>query len=52
MLPDVHRDCYLSAAEAQALVLALDRDPCQDAAAAVALLIDTGARKSKPLLAT
>jgi len=48
----VHRDRYLSAAETQALVLALDGDPCQDAAAALALLIVTGARKSEALLAT
>src|SRR5271167_4931717 len=41
-----------TAAETQALVLALDGDPCRDAAAALALLIVTGARKSEALLAT
>jgi len=41
MLREIHRDRYLTAAETQALVLALDGDPCQDAAAALALLIVT-----------
>jgi integrase len=52
MLREVHRDCYLSAAETQALVQALELEPDQDSAAALALLIVTGARKSEVLLAT
>ncbi len=52
MLREVHRDRYLSAAETQALVRALDAEPDHDAAAALALLVVTGARKSEVLLAT
>ncbi len=52
MLREVHRERYLSAAETQALVKALDQETCQDSAAALALLIVTGARKSEVLLAT
>jgi integrase len=52
MLPEVLRDRYLSAAKPRALVTALDLDPCLDAAAALALLIVTGARKSEVLMAT
>jgi len=52
MLREVHRDRYLSAVETQALVKALDLEPCQDSAAALALLIVTGARKREVLLAT
>jgi integrase len=52
MLREVHRDRYLTAAETQALVRALDREPRQDAAAALALLVVTGARKSEVLAAT
>jgi integrase len=48
----VHRERYLSAEETQALVRALDAEACQDAAAALAMLIVTGARKSEVLLAT
>ncbi len=52
LLANSARDRYLSAAETQALVRALDGDPDQDAAAALALLVVTGARKSEVLLAT
>ena len=52
MLPRVHRDKYLTAAETQALVRALDADKDQTAAGALALLIVTGARRSEALLAT
>lgn len=51
MLPEQHRDTYLSATETQALVRALDAEPDQDAAAALMLLILTGARKSEILQA-
>jgi integrase len=52
MLREVHRDRYLTSVETQALVKALDLEPCQDSASALALLIVTGARKSEVLLAT
>lgn len=52
LLREQHRERYLSAAETQALVRALDLEPCQDSAAALALLVVTGARKSEVLLAT
>jgi integrase len=52
MLREVHRERYLSADETQALVRALDHEPDQDSAAALAMLIVTGARKSEVLLAT
>ena len=51
MLRETHRDVYLSARETQALVRALDAEPNQDAAAALMLLIVTGARKSEVLTA-
>jgi integrase len=51
-LREVARDRYLSGEETRALVAALGRSPCQDAAAALALLIVTGARKSEVRLAT
>ncbi|MGC2856211.1 tyrosine-type recombinase/integrase [Novispirillum sp. DQ9] len=51
MLPETHRDVYLSAQETQALVRALDDEPNQDAAAALMLLILTGARKNEILKA-
>ena len=51
MLPEQHRDRFLSAAETQALVRALDADPFQDSASALALLILTGARKQEALRA-
>ncbi|SOD95510.1 tyrosine-type recombinase/integrase [Caenispirillum bisanense] len=49
MLAERHRDVYLSAQETQALVHALDREPDRDAAAALMLLLLTGARKSEVL---
>ena len=52
MLREAHRDRYLTAAQTRALIGALDREPDQDAAAALALLTVTGARKSEVLLAT
>ena len=51
MLPEQHRDRFLTAAETQALVRALDAEPNQDAASALALLILTGARKQEVLRA-
>jgi integrase len=51
MLREVHRDKFLSPAETQALVKALDADKDQTAAAALALLIVTGARRSEAMLA-
>jgi integrase len=51
MLRETHRDVYLTAQETQALVRALDAEPNQDAAAALMLLIVTGARKSEVLTA-
>lgn len=52
MLPERHRDRYLSPAETQALMRALDAadEPCS--AAAIALLALTGARKNEVLRAT
>ncbi len=52
MLREVHRERYLTAEQTRALVGVLDAEPCQDAAAALALLVVTGARKSEVLLAT
>jgi DNA-binding transcriptional ArsR family regulator len=51
MLPEQNRDRFLTAAETQALVRALDAEPNQDAASALALLILTGARKQEALRA-
>jgi integrase len=52
MLRERQRDRYLTADQTQALVRALDASPCQDSAAALALLIVTGARKQEVLKAT
>ena len=52
LLREVHRERYLTPEETRALIRALDAEPCQDAAAALALLVVTGARKSEVLLAT
>ncbi len=52
MLREVHRDKYLSPAETQALMRALDSDKDQIAAAALALLTVTGARRDEIKLAT
>ena len=52
MLAEAHRDRYLSAAETQALMKALDKEPNQVAAAALALLVLTGARKNEVLRAS
>lgn len=51
MLREIHRDKYLTPAETQALVRALDADKDQTAASALALLIVTGARRSEAMLA-
>jgi integrase len=51
MLREVHRDKYLSPTETRALVSALDADKDQTAAAVLALLIVTGARRSEAMLA-
>lgn len=51
MLREVHRDKYLSPAETQALVRALDADQDQTAAAVLVLLVVTGARRSEAMLA-
>ncbi len=52
MLREAHRDRYLTAEQTQALIRALDLEANQDAAAALALLTVTGARRSEVLLAT
>lgn len=52
MLEEVQRDRYLTAAQTQALMQALADEPCQAAAAALALLVVTGARKREVLRAT
>ena len=49
MLREVHRDKYLSPAETQALVRALDADKDQTAASVLALLIVTGARRGEAM---
>lgn len=51
MLAERHRDVYLSGDETQALVRALDAEPNREAAAALMLLIVTGARKNEVLKA-
>jgi integrase len=51
MLREQHRDKFLTPAETQALVRALDAEPIRNAAAALVLLILTGARKSEVLKA-
>lgn len=51
MLAETHRDVYLTAQETQALVRALDAEPDRDAAAAILLLVLTGARKGEVLTA-
>lgn len=51
MLAEQHRDLYLNATETQALVNALDYEPNHGAAAALMLLIVTGARKNEILKA-
>jgi len=49
MLREQHRDKYLSPAETRALVKALDADKDETAAAVLALLIVTGARRGEAL---
>ena len=51
MLAERHRDTYLTAEQTQALIHALDAEPCRHAAAALALLVVTGARKREVLKA-
>jgi integrase len=51
MLREPQRDVYLTPAQTRALIAALDRAHCQDAAAALALLAATGARKQEVLRA-
>jgi integrase len=52
MLREQHRDKYLSPGETRALVQALDADRDETAAAVLALLIVTGARRGEVLNAT
>lgn len=49
MLPEEHRDVYLDKAQMQGLARALDEEPNRDAAAAIFVLMMTGARKSEVL---
>jgi integrase len=49
MLPERQRDRYLTPEQTRALVAALDREPSRDAAAALVLLVLTGARKRELL---
>lgn len=49
MLPETYRDLYLTPVQVQALLRALDRDVDQGAAAAIALLLFTGARSGEIL---
>jgi integrase len=49
LLPETHRDRYLTMEQTQALMRALDAEPCHAAAAALALLVVTGARKREVL---
>ncbi len=51
MLPERHRDRFLTPEQARAFVRALDGDPWRDAANALALLLFTGARKQEVLTA-
>jgi len=51
MLAEQQRDRYLTARQTQALMHALDAEPCQHAAAVLALLVVTGARKQEVLKA-
>ena len=51
MLPEAGRDRYLTAEQTQALMHALDAAPRRHAAAALALLVVTGARKQEVLKA-
>jgi integrase len=51
MLPEQHRDKFLTATETLALVRALDDEPCREAALALALLILIGAKKQEVLRA-
>ncbi len=51
MLRERQRDHYLSAVETQALLAALDASPSRSAAAALALLVVSGARKQEVLRA-
>jgi len=51
VLAEQDRDRYLSPGQTRALVQALDADPCQDSASALALLVLTGARKQEVLRA-
>jgi integrase len=51
MLPEAGRDRYLTAEQTQALMHALDAEPRRHAAAALALLVVTGARKQEVLKA-
>ncbi len=51
MLPERHRDKFLTPEQARAFVRALDADPWRDAANALALLLFTGARKHEVLSA-
>ncbi|HEY1857323.1 site-specific integrase [Acidocella sp.] len=52
MVREVHRDKYLTADQTQALMRALDLERDKGAAAALALLTVTGARRSEIMLAT
>jgi integrase len=52
MLREIARDRYLSPEQTRALIAALDRAHCQDAAAALVLLAATGARKQEILRST
>jgi len=49
MLRETGRDVYLDAVQIQAMFRVLADDPCQDSAAALALLAVTGARKNEVL---
>ena len=51
MLPERHRDRFLTPEQARAFVRALDEDPWRDAANALAVLLFTGARKQEVLTA-
>ncbi|CAH2603722.1 conserved protein of unknown function [Rhodovastum atsumiense] len=49
MLPEQHRDRHLTAEQTQALMHALDAEPCMSAAAALALLVVSGTRRQRVL---